>query len=325
MNFSDISIINFPFFTVFSAQTIDKVKKILHNKIGGIKMNNALLIRMKLGNVSIRASIDERSDAEHNSTSPKTLGEDTELHYHNSHELFFSTGGELVIKDSLGTHSYTNAAVFIPPFYEHTALVDPSRFRILFDMVELKSRQSHEADKFFAAMDKGGITEVPAGEAAALYIEKIKHSIKYGGAMMREELSALLKLLFITLISTVGGNKKTNIGIENYTVVIDECISEHLSEDVTIGFVAEKLHLSYRQTARIIKASYKEPLHRIILKKRLAAARRMLRSTDEPISVVASSSGFANESYFYRLFLREVGTTPKKYREDSLKTGRISD
>ena len=220
-------------------------------------MNNALLLRTTIGSISIRASIDERSSAEHDKAEPKRINADTELHYHNSYELFFATGGELVIKDASGTHTYTSSAVFIPPFYEHAAVIDPSRFRILFDIVELKSRRVHDAEKFFAAMSQGKITTVCAGKDVALYIEMIKSAIKRGGAMMREELASLLKLLFIALICGDGGVAQPKIGIENYTVVIDECISEHLSENVTIGFVAERLHLSYRQTARIIKASYK--------------------------------------------------------------------
>ena len=129
-----------------------------------------------------------------------------------------------------------------------------------------------------------------------------------------------MKLLFISLyeenFADGGGGR---IGMENYLIVIDECINSHLSENVNIEFVSKKLHLSYRQTARIIKANYKEPLHRIINQKRLSKAKKLLETTKKPISEIALSVGFSNESYFFRLFCKHYGTTPKKYRSEILK------
>ncbi|MEM6728962.1 MAG: AraC family transcriptional regulator [Pseudomonadota bacterium] len=50
---------------------------------------------------------------------------------------------------------------------------------------------------------------------------------------------------------------------------------------------------------------------------RIAHAARLLRTEDTPIETIASRCGFENTSYFYRLFARIHGETPKRYRAAS--------
>ena len=52
----------------------------------------------------------------------------------------------------------------------------------------------------------------------------------------------------------------------------------------------------------------------MVKKLRVAQARRLLDSTDYPITQVALQSGYKNMANFNRQFLSEVGTTPTKYR-----------
>lgn len=51
-----------------------------------------------------------------------------------------------------------------------------------------------------------------------------------------------------------------------------------------------------------------------INKIRIDHAARLLRTEDTSIEEVASLCGFENTSYFYRLFARQFGATPKRYR-----------
>ncbi|MEO0871202.1 MAG: helix-turn-helix domain-containing protein [Pseudomonadota bacterium] len=47
---------------------------------------------------------------------------------------------------------------------------------------------------------------------------------------------------------------------------------------------------------------------------RIDHAARLLRTEDASIEAIASRCGFENTSYFYRLFARSMGETPKRYR-----------
>ncbi|MNC09728.1 Arabinose operon regulatory protein [compost metagenome] len=47
---------------------------------------------------------------------------------------------------------------------------------------------------------------------------------------------------------------------------------------------------------------------------RLAQARLYLEQQQMTVAEIMEKVGFSNESYFYRLFKRRYGTTPKEYR-----------
>ncbi|MEM8538805.1 MAG: helix-turn-helix transcriptional regulator, partial [Pseudomonadota bacterium] len=47
---------------------------------------------------------------------------------------------------------------------------------------------------------------------------------------------------------------------------------------------------------------------------RIAHAAQLLRSSEAPIEDIIASCGFENVSYFYRLFRKQMGETPRAYR-----------
>lgn len=51
--------------------------------------------------------------------------------------------------------------------------------------------------------------------------------------------------------------------------------------------------------------------------RKIEVAESMLIATDLPIKSIADKLGFEDTSYFYRLFKKHVGKSPKKYRESS--------
>lgn len=277
-------------------------------------MNNAIIVRAELGDMRVRASIDGRGHVEIDS--PKLVF-DAELHYHTVKEMFFSHTGELEITDEGGKHRFSDKAVCVAAFHKHAATVDPVRFRILFDISRIEKRgESGIYDKMCELL-RGDISTLRMNEITGRYVDEIKALARNPGRFLRDELSSLLKLLFINLYkASTDDDEGGAIGIENYLIVIDECINDGLVEEVDISYIAKRLHLSYRQTARIIKSSYKEPLYKIINNKRIEKAKRMLTLTDKTVSEIALCLGFKTESYFYRLFKANVGCTPNAYREE---------
>ncbi len=278
-------------------------------------MKNALLVRAELGNLKIKASIDEREESIYDAPTPRRVARDTDLHYHSTYEIFFSFGSDLIIKDESGQHKYNDKAVCVPPFYPHTALVEPSRFRILFELSRSKNDDGRDVHGKMERLFGEKLCPLKLRGRIKFYVDEIKRAVKKTGHLKREELSSLLKLIFLNLYEeNIEDDGVYETGIENYLIVIDQCIGSKLTEGVTIGYIAKRLHLSYRQTARIIKANYREPLNEIITAKRLEMAKRLLTETDKSISEISALSGFSGESYFYKLFRRRYGTTPKHYR-----------
>jgi AraC-like DNA-binding protein len=50
------------------------------------------------------------------------------------------------------------------------------------------------------------------------------------------------------------------------------------------------------------------------IKIKIESAKRMLISTDSSIKEISYALGFYDEAYFYKIFFKKVGVTPKKYR-----------
>lgn len=96
-----------------------------------------------------------------------------------------------------------------------------------------------------------------------------------------------------------------------------EACSAALSPDVFrqggAGFIAAagRSHEHVCRTCKTITGyTPSEYVNRI----RIAHAAQLLRSSEIPVEDVIESCGFENVSYFYRLFKRQMGGTPKAYR-----------
>lgn len=94
-------------------------------------------------------------------------------------------------------------------------------------------------------------------------------------------------------------------------------IGLHPGEDLSVGALAERSHMSERQFARAFAAEAGTTPARFVEQARVAAATRMLRQTDWTQEKIASSSGFRSVDAFQRAFRREHGITPRTYREQS--------
>ncbi len=55
-------------------------------------------------------------------------------------------------------------------------------------------------------------------------------------------------------------------------------------------------------------------IHQVIHEEKLARAQYMLRSTEVPIQEVAEICGYPSLQYFYAVFKKEFGVTPKEFR-----------
>ncbi|MFQ6170724.1 helix-turn-helix domain-containing protein [Oryzobacter sp. R7] len=98
-------------------------------------------------------------------------------------------------------------------------------------------------------------------------------------------------------------------------------IFEHLTGDIRLSTAAKLAYMSEPTFSKYFKSATGQTFSSMVKKLRIAHARRLLDSTDEPIAQVAARSGYHNMANFNRQFLAEVGTTPTVYRrlESSLK------
>ncbi len=91
---------------------------------------------------------------------------------------------------------------------------------------------------------------------------------------------------------------------------------EHLEEKglPTVNFMASQLHLSPKYLSDLLKQETGKTALELIHLSVISKAKNMLVAGEHSISEIAYRLGFENPPYFSRLFRKEVGMSPREYK-----------
>ena len=89
------------------------------------------------------------------------------------------------------------------------------------------------------------------------------------------------------------------------------------NENLSVDKIAERLLVSSSGLRKKFKAFEGISLAEYRIKARIGEAKNLLISTDLSISKIASQCGFYDNAYFYKVFCKAVGKTPKEYRKSA--------
>lgn len=92
-------------------------------------------------------------------------------------------------------------------------------------------------------------------------------------------------------------------------------IAEHPDEDLSVGALAGRLHLSERQFSRVFTRELGTTPADYVERIRIERARSLLETDGDSLDSVASRSGFPSAEVMRRAFRRRVGASPREYRE----------
>lgn len=82
----------------------------------------------------------------------------------------------------------------------------------------------------------------------------------------------------------------------------------------SVGDLAADLHLSKSQVGRLFVEAYGTSPIAYLTMLRTERMARLIRTTDDPISVIARKVGWGDPDFAARQFRRSIGMTPRKYR-----------
>ena len=86
-----------------------------------------------------------------------------------------------------------------------------------------------------------------------------------------------------------------------------------IRDRANIAYVAARLGFSEPTIRRRLK-SEDTSFRQLLLKKRVAMAKRFLSETDMSILQISQKTGYSETASFSRVFLKETGQTPTKFR-----------
>lgn len=92
-------------------------------------------------------------------------------------------------------------------------------------------------------------------------------------------------------------------------------MKKHLNENLTLGDVAAKVHISKSYLSSLLAKYTGESFPELLTKMRMNYAGYLLKHTNISILDVSYKCGYNSQSYFCSTFKRKVGQTPSDYRE----------
>ncbi len=235
------------------------------------------------------------------------------LHFHLEHEIFFLAGTELKVFHDDEFHSYNNGVVIIPSLTPHFSFSGHDNYRIL---IKFDNEKSFLFKQFIDYFKPNKISQLQMNDEVVLYLKQLDKALSKN-PVNENEITSLLTLIFVQLLDLFGVKNEDEVNTETnqYLPIIDHIINTDFDKNINMRYLADKLFLSTRQVARIIKKNYNCSLSQLIVQKKLSISCLLLSKTDLPINKIISHINFETPNYFYTLFKKTYGLTPLQYRK----------
>jgi transcriptional regulator GlxA family with amidase domain len=96
---------------------------------------------------------------------------------------------------------------------------------------------------------------------------------------------------------------------------LERWMVEHLTSDLSVNALANRVHMSPRNFARVYSAKRGRTPAKAVEAIRVDAARRRLEETDDRVEAIAEGCGFSSEEQMRCAFLRVLKIPPRDYRK----------
>ena len=251
------------------------------------------------------------------------------FHYHDFHKIILFLGGEAsYIIEGKAYPLKPRDILFVSAGEIHRPVTVPGksyeRIVIYVSPDFLASLGQGKCDLgrcFQAAREASSVMHAPPGKSHDLLfhmdkLETIAHQQGYGNELYTE----VLFMEFMILLNRAIMDNELELASVSCDKKIQQLlayINSHLTEDLSIDALAEKVYLSKFYMMRKFKADTGFSIHQYINSKRLLLAKSLLASTDTPITELCYQCGFTDYSAFSREFKKSFRTTPTAFRNSS--------
>ena len=156
------------------------------------------------------------------------------------------------------------------------------------------------------------------------YAEQIKNGIYEIVFAFRNEQAIsearLSQKLYSLLIAMVDPNKADDTPDDpnDPVAAAQRFILERYMEPIALSDIAAHVNMSQFHFSRLFKRDCGFSPHEFLILTRLNRAKHLLKTTDQPVKVIAQQVGYLNVSSFTNAFTDRVGISPTLFRKYSL-------
>ncbi len=266
-----------------------------------------MLNEYSIGDIYIRHAVDNSPD-----------GREFTMHIHEQCEIYFFISGdvEYIVEGSRYPLS-ENSLMIMRPAEAHAPKITGSstyeRYAVNFplDLVRTIDTEMRLLTPFTQRL-LGKDNMFSAPEMDMQLVKKLFYEMCSDSDDYSRQLT--IRTHLITLLDMInrawGEKKRSGQKLQSTSERIVMYVNDHLTEDISVPGLAEHFYLSTSQFNRVFKQATGAAPWDYITKKRLTAAKELLRSGMTAQSA-AESCGFKDYSVFYRAYKKLFGCTPK--------------
>lgn len=235
------------------------------------------------------------------------------LHSHkpNTYEIVYVDYGTLTLKfGESGIIASPGECIFIPPELEHSLI---GKGGVSFDYLNV--------------MFKGKVPEslvlrsLPVNRKCLELMEKLKQESIQGMPYFRETVFAILTELIARLLRQVEFSVPSQLPESStrhryQSEIVNRAMAYmagRYSKNLNLKDLSKALGVSKSHLCSIIKKETGESFCTILHKQRITAAKHLLSEGTFSVENISSAVGYPYTSFFFKIFKRITGMTPKAY------------
>lgn len=156
----------------------------------------------------------------------------------------------------------------------------------------------------------------PDKEYADALFERLCELDRAGGDLNRLLQKACLLELCYMFFSSVPIEKMLVLQKNDFHYIVSNYISSHLTDTLTVGGLAETVHLQPNYFVNKFKKSFgTTPIEYINTLRLEAASKEIIQNPGRRIEDIARQFGFDDYRYFGRIFKRRYGVSPRNFKK----------
>ena len=228
-----------------------------------------------------------------------------------SNQLFSARAGDIFFVNPLEVHAIT--AHTEGPYRHRCVCFDPALI----------------ADKRIALALQKGQLAIPSrfccGEANTQVLTplfaKLYAAVEENSPALLFDVTALVSMVFSHLIrGDLLAEKHAANKEALFCAAVLDYIAAHFDQPITSGEIAQALYYTQNHFCRKFKRIFGVRFSEYLTMYRLLAAKELLRTSTEKISVIAARCGFGDAVYFTKCFRKNYGIPPLKWQKSQYRT-----
>jgi AraC-like DNA-binding protein len=233
--------------------------------------------------------------------------------------LILNRGQEYALEFQWPTPTETLCPFFQPAFVEHAAYCASESIRKQLDEIEDRARPLSFCERLYPRTGRlGALLDVlyqgvKAGQASGGWLEDHFY-------VLAEALVELSGIEYLEIDQIGACRAATREELYRRLHRGRDYLSACYAEPVTVARAAAAATLSPHHFHRQFRAVFGQTPMRFVQMRRLDAARRLLLTTDLPVTTVCFSAGFQSLGSFISLFGRRFGSSPRHFRRKAEKS-----